>query len=182
MTRLRLLACFLVGLVTESVLATDQEPDLLIFEGQRIYTHSLPALSKAFPDITFPEFSMISTANYSGYRATWATFQKQLYLVGLEARVDGKTELSHNGELLPAHAFPLKVQRWSGTIAQTAKSSSLNPKTMIWTDITETTTITVKNGIVTGAKVDMKQVPRKPSQLPRPKTSPAKKRREPAKS
>ena len=84
-----------------SALATIQESDLVILEGQRIYTYSLPSLETVFSDITFPKFEMISTANRKGYRATWATFQKQLYLVGLEARVAGKKELLRNKDITP---------------------------------------------------------------------------------
>ena len=141
-----------------SALATTQEQDLLILEGQHIHTYSLPRLDEAFPAIRFPEFEMISTANRKGYRATWATFQKQLYLVGLEARVTGKKHMLRNNDILPGHPFPLKVADWSGMIIQTDRSSSWNGET--WTDITETTTITVKKGVVTGTKVATERKPR----------------------
>lgn len=96
-----------------SAFATIQESDLVILEGQHIYADSPPSLEEVFPDIKFPEFEMISTANRKGYRATWATFQKRLYLVGLEARVAGNKELLRNNELIPGHDFPLKVTRGS---------------------------------------------------------------------
>lgn len=141
-------------------LDTPQEPDLLILEGQRIYTSSLPSLEEALPDITFPEFTMISTANYKGYRATWATFQKQLYLVGLEGRVEGNDDLLRNHDLVPEHSFPIKVTGWSGEIVQTNRSSSLDGETRKWTDIEKTTTITVEKGMVTDTSVAVTRKPR----------------------
>ena len=157
-----LLMLIAFGLFPSSALSTIQERDLLILEGQRIYTNSI-RLHDAFPDIKFPEFSMISTANWGGYRATWATFQKQLYLVGLEARVDGMKKLSRNNEIIPKHSFPLKVTTWSGSVVQVERSSSLDVDTMNWTDITETTTISVKNGVVKDTKVTVDRKPRKPN-------------------
>lgn len=156
-----LLLLIAFGLFPSSSLSTIQEEDLLILEGQRIYTHSLPPLEKAFPDITFPEFEWQSTANRKGYRATWATFQKQLYLVGLEAHVPGKVEPLRNSALTPGRLFPLKVTGWSGSIVDIEKSSSLDVDTMNWTDITETTTITIKNGVVKDTKVTVEEIPRK---------------------
>ncbi len=149
-----------------SALATIQESDLVILEGQQLYTHSIPSLDKVFPDITFPKFEMISTGNRKGYRATWATFQKRLYLVGLEARVVRKKKLQRNNDIIPRHNFPLKVTDWSGTIIQIGRSSSLDADTMTWTDITETTTVTVKKGVVTNTKVAIERKPRNTSNVP----------------
>ena len=155
-----LLILVVVGFFPCSALATIQEPDLLILEGKRIFTYSLFRLDKVFPDITFPEFEEISTANRKGYTATWATFQKHLYLVGLEARIAGKDKLLGNSDIILGHHFPLKVTNWSGTIVQTERSSSLDVDTMTWTDITETTTIIVKKGVVTDTKVAIERKPR----------------------
>lgn len=133
----------------------------MILEGKRVYTYSLIRIDEVFPDITFPEFEMISTANRKGYSTTWATFRKQLYLVGIEGRVAGRDELVGNNDILPDHQFPLKVTKWSGKIVQIDRSSSLDVDTMILTDITETTTITVKNGLVTNTSIKVERSPRK---------------------
>lgn len=168
-----LLLFVIISFISRSALGTIQEQDLLILEGQRIYTYKLPSLDEAFPCITFPKFTMISTANYKGYRATWATFQKQLYLVGLEAHVVGKKKLSRNTDIIPEHSFPLKVTHWSGTIVKTERRSSLGPETMTWTDITETTTITVTKGVVTDTTVTIKRKPRVSTGTRRPTPEPA---------
>ncbi len=159
-----MLRCLLISIVvfgiSHSAFATEQEKDLVIVEGQHIYTHSLLDLDKIFPDRKFPEFEMISTGNWKGYRATWATFQKQLYLVGIEGRVAGKKDLLRNNELLPGQNFPVKVSVWSGTIVQKRESSEFGGEPMMWSDVTETTTITVTKGVVTDQKVAIKRTPR----------------------
>lgn len=164
MTR-ALLCLFVIAWVSRSAIATEQEQDLLILEGQHIYTYDLPRLDEAFPDLTFPEFEMISTANRKGYRATWATFQNHLYLVGLEARVDGKRKqgLLRNNQIIAKRKFPLKVTLWSGKIVQTENSSSLDIETMKGTDILETTTIIVKDGAVTKTAITVTRNPGKPA-------------------
>ncbi|HET6424701.1 MAG TPA: hypothetical protein VFG20_13515 [Planctomycetaceae bacterium] len=141
-------------------LATEQEKDLVIVEGQHVYTFSLLELNEIFPHIRFPEFEMISTGNRKGYRATWATFQNQLYLVGIEGRIAGKTDLLRNNELLLGQNFPVKVAAWSGTIVQKNESSEFGGEPTAWSDVTKTTTITVTKGVVTNHKVTIKRTPR----------------------
>jgi hypothetical protein len=148
--------------------------DLLILEGSQIYTYDLPHLNEAFPAIKFPKFTPISTANYKGYRATWATFQKQLYLVGLEARVNGNAELLRNEEITSGHSFPLKVTDWSGKILHMEKSSTLDMKKMTWMEVTETTAITVNKGVVISTNVSVERKPREGGgySVPAPISSP----------
>ena len=140
--------------------ATRQEKDLLILEGRRIYTYDLPGLAETFPSIKFPEFVGMSTANYKGYRATWATFQNQLYLVGLEAQVPGKTDLLRNEEIVPGHAFPLKVTAWSGKITQVTRYTEMSSGSMVVWEVTETTTITVSKGVVVTIDTNVDRRPR----------------------
>jgi hypothetical protein len=157
----RLLLLLVLSFIPCPVLATGQESDLVILEGKRFYTYSLARIEEVFPDISFPDFEMISTSNRKGYSTIWATFHKQLYLVGIEGRVAGNDELVGNNDILPDCQFPLKVTKWSGTIVQTDRSSSQDVDTMIWTDITETTKITVKHGLVTNTSVNIEQKTRK---------------------
>ena len=135
-----------------SAIATTQERDLIILEGDRIYTYDLPNLKEAFPDIEFPEFGFLSTSCWKGYRGTWATFQKQLYLVGLEAIVEDT--FAHNSEITPKYKFPLKVNTWSGKITRTEESYpiELDPKKSR-KEIT-TTIITIKNGTVVDVNIN----------------------------
>ena len=140
---------------------TTQEMDLLIFEGRRLFSAGLPRLDQAFPGITFPKFIPLSTANYKGYRATWATFEKQLYLVGLEARVKGHSGLMRNGAVIPGHKFPLKVTDWSGRIVHREKSFSIQlqeagPRSQ---EVIATTTLTVEKGVVIATHTDVDRKP-----------------------
>lgn len=138
---------------------TVQERDLLVLEGERIYTYDLPRPEQAFPNIKFPEFEMISTGNYKGYRATWATFGKKLYLIGLEARVHGKEELQRNEQLTPNHTFPLKVSGWSGEITRTERSSVTEGIDGPTYQVEKTTTIVVQDGAVTSIHVTTNRRP-----------------------
>jgi hypothetical protein len=133
--------------------ATIQESSLLILEGQHIYSYNLPPLQAAFPDIKFPEFQWVSTGNRKGYRATWATFQNQLYIVGLQGQLSVKGKLLQNEDITKGYSFPLKVTSWSGKIVQTEAHSELDVETFISTDVKVITTITLKKGKVIDVKV-----------------------------
>ena len=136
--------------------ATEQEMDLIILEGAHVYADDLPALEDAFPDIVFPEFGFLSTSAYKRYRPTWATFQKQLYLVGLQAVVNGK--LVHNNEILAGYTFPLKVTAWSGTLIQIGRSYPFNPDSEVQMVKTYTSTIVIEKGLITdiSSKTELK--------------------------
>lgn len=144
-----LLFLICLGLYPGTARATVQESDVFILEGKRIYTSSLFPLVKVFPDIKFPQFDEISTANRKGYVATWATFQNRLYLVGLEGNVPGHDKHLCNEQITPGHRFPLKVTKWSGDIIQTISYSSYDSETEQGTYTSEITTIKVRSGIVT---------------------------------
>lgn len=144
-----LLFLICLGLLPGTARATVQESDVFILEGKRIYTSSLFPLVKVFPDIKFPQFDEISTANRKGYVATWATFQNRLYLIGLEGNVPGHDKHLCNEQITPGHRFPLKVTKWSGDIIQTISYSSYDSETEQGTYTSEITTIKVRSGIVT---------------------------------
>ena len=156
-------ACLLflicVGLYPSTACATVQSSDIVIYEGKLILTNSLFPLNKVFPDIKFPQFDEISTANRKGYVATWATFQNRLYLIGLEGNVPGHDKHLCNEQITPGHRFPLKVTKWSGDIIQTNSYTSYDLDTEQSTYISETTTIKVRSGIVTDT---LEKVIRKP--------------------
>ena len=156
-TLLGTLIFLLVG--TFSAGATEQETDVLIIRGKRIYTHDTPGLKEAFPKLSIPEFRMISTANYKGYSATWAVFDEQLYLVGLEALTKDDGELLWDERVLKKQSFPLKVSEWSGVVTQSSPVSSFDPNTGKSERYDKVTTITFKKGKVTNVAFDRK-VPR----------------------
>tara|TARA_R100001132_G_C3269877_1_gene92088 strand:- start:511 stop:1074 length:564 start_codon:yes stop_codon:yes gene_type:complete len=132
-----------------TVLATPQEDDFLILEGKQIYTSSLRPLNRVFPNLKIPEFDEISTGNRKGYVASWATFQNQLYLIGLEGHVPGQNKLLGNERITPGHRFPLKVTKWSGNIIQEKNFLSYDADTEQSTSISEIATIRVRQGVVT---------------------------------
>jgi len=106
------------ALIATSVSATEQEKDILILEGATYYTHELPPLKMALPGIPIPDFQMITTANWSGYRASWAVIDQQLYLIGVEGKLksDGGSRVYGSGELFPGVKFPYKVTTFSETV------------------------------------------------------------------
>ena len=118
--------------------------DLIIVEGGCYYTHNLPSLKAALPDATIPEFVMLHTANYKGYRATWGVFDGQLYLVGIEGKLkDDKSHRLHTSrELFPKLTFPCPIKSYTGTIELEGRPDDYvieQEKT-----IHETTSITLK--------------------------------------
>jgi hypothetical protein len=154
---LGLIAAFLA--VTIAAQATVQVRDFLIIHGKGIYTDDTPSLKHAFPKLIIPAFGMISTANYKGYSATWAVFEGQLYLVGLEARIRESGEMLWDEKVLQGQKFPIKVEEWSGVVRQSSSGSSFDPNTGIREQYDRVTTITFENGKVTQAEFDRK-VPR----------------------
>ena len=96
-----------VGAFGRSAIATTQEQDLLILEGACYYTCKLPSLADSLPGVAIPKFRMLTTANYKGYRATWAVIDGQLFLIGVEGKTEGtggKRMQSMNEELQTLNA------------------------------------------------------------------------------
>lgn len=137
--------CFTVG----RVIATTQETDLIIVEGHRYYTYELPSLKEAFPDSKLPEFVMLHTANYKGYRATWAIAQGQLFLIGIEGKLkdDDTHRLHRSRELFPKITFPHPVTSFSGTLELEGDSDDYVIEGKV-IHSTESVTITIKDGKV----------------------------------
>ena len=132
------LVVFLTGALYSSALATTQERDLIVFEGARYYTYSLPSLAECLPGIKLPDFRMLTTANYKGYRATWAVIDSQLFLIGVEGKVqqnEGRRMLSSH-ELFLKLTFPHKVTSFSGQIELKGRSLDyeIRGNTIIYTD------------------------------------------------
>ncbi len=126
----------------------------MVIRGKRIYTHDMPGLNKAFPKLDIPKFEMITTANYKGFRPTWAVIKGQLYLIGLEAMVGG--EMLWDEQVLKGQKFPLKVEDWSGVVTQSSPVSSSNPNTGKSERYDEVTTIVFVKGVVTNVDFDKK--------------------------
>ena len=122
--RLSMLLFILLNSLSPGVQATPQEEDLIIYEGARYYTSKLPDLSEALLQTKMPEFIWFSTANWNGYRASWAIIDKQLYLVGVEGTVknDDGARFHSSQELFPDIVFPFKVTNYSGDIVLGGRS------------------------------------------------------------
>ena len=111
-------ALVLVSLCPVQAFATTQEQDIIVVDGAIYYTYNLPSLAECLPNVSIPEFQMLHTANYKGYRATWAVINKQLFLIGVEGKIhetEGK-RMHTTSELFPQVYFPHKVTSFSGTI------------------------------------------------------------------
>ncbi|WP_299075398.1 hypothetical protein [uncultured Paraglaciecola sp.] len=140
---LTLFFAFISNLVTAISYATTQEKDLLVYEGARYFSRSLPALGSVLSEASLPEFSSISTENWKGYRATWAIIQNQLFLVGIEGSVkknDGK-KLLNSQELFPTIRFPYKVTNFNGVVELEGRSFDYE---IINGDIVETLALKIK--------------------------------------
>lgn len=136
--------------------ATIQSRDVLIIRGKMIGSYDMPSLAAAFPELKIPKFEMISTANYKGYSATWAVFGGQLFLVGLEANVEGSKQMLWDEKVLTGQKFPLKVEAWSGVVKQENPVSIYDPNTNKREKYNEVTTIVIKKGKVTNVEFDKK--------------------------
>lgn len=140
--------------------ATEQERDLLVIRGKRIFSHDMPSLKEAFPNLTIPEFGMISTSNYKGYTATWGVIEDQLYLIGLEAKKMGEDEMLWDEKILNGLKFPVKVPEWSGAVTHSSPVGRFDPNTGKSEHYDEVTTIVFVKSMVTkvefAVKVPMK--------------------------
>jgi len=125
LTIAKLYSILLLSIVANTLSATEQEKDLLIYEGARYFTYSTPSLGDAFPGTPLPDFASLSTGNYKGYRASWAIIQNQLYLLGIEGRVqkDEGRRILNSLELFPEVKFPYKLTEYSGSISLEGRSS-----------------------------------------------------------
>jgi len=121
MTKRMVTAIVLAALVcafAQHAVATTQEKDMLVLEGAKYYTYDVPSLGECLPGVEISMFRMLTTANYKGYRSTWAVINRQLFLIGVEGKTKetkGKRMLS-TPELFPKVAFPFKVTAFSGRI------------------------------------------------------------------
>lgn len=139
--------------------ATEQEQDLLVVRGKRIFTHDAPELKEAFPNLEIPVFVMNSTANHKGYTATWGVIEGQLYLIGLEARNEVSGEMQWDEMILKDQKFPVKVVEWSGEVTQTIPRTTFDKNTRETEYYSDVTTIVFVKGMAT--KVDIgRKVPR----------------------
>jgi hypothetical protein len=145
--------------------ATEQERELLVVRGKRIFTHDTPELKEAFPNLEIPKFGMISTANHKGYTATWGVIEGQLYLFGLEATNEVNGDILWDEMILKDQKFPVKVVEWSGEVTQTIPRTIFDPNTRKTDKYNNVTTIVFVNGVVTKVDFD-KKVPRKRVPLP----------------
>lgn len=97
---MRKICVFITMLAASSLSATEQVPDIVIFEGKTYYIH---AFGKDFPLEPYfknrprPEFdedgnekTMISTACWRGYKAIWHIQNKKLILLSIDTFVNGK--------------------------------------------------------------------------------------------
>jgi len=145
------LACIFFSI--SHVFATTQETDLIIVEGHSYRSHKLPSLKDAFPESKLPEFVMLHTANYKGYRATWAIAQGQLFLIGIEGKIKGDDShrLHRSKELFPKITFPHPVTSFSGTLELKGGSDDYVIQGKV-IHTTESVKIIIKDGKVTSTK------------------------------
>jgi hypothetical protein len=134
-------------------IATTQEKDLIIVEGHRYYTDEYPSLKEAFPDTKLPDFVMLHTANYKGYRATWAIVDGQLLLIGVEGKIKGDDShrLHRSKELFPKITFPYRVTSFSGILELKGGSDDYVIEGQL-IHTTKSVKITLKEGKVTSTK------------------------------
>ncbi len=132
---------------------TIQEQDLIIYEGARYYTYTTPTLEESVPNISMPKFEMLHSANYKGYRASWAVIDAQLYLIGIEGKLKGRKEdgLLNSRQIFPDLEFPLKIKGYNGTVSFDGRSEDY---TMRNGELIETIEIELlfKNGVVLDAR------------------------------
>ena len=64
---------------------TAQQPDILIYEGERLPLFSNPLESYFSAEHPRPNFNSMNTANWRGYVATWQIEDGRLYLADLQA-------------------------------------------------------------------------------------------------
>lgn len=143
-----------VGAFGRSAIATTQEQDLLILEGACYYTYKLPSLADSLPGVAIPKFRMLTTANYKGYRATWAVIDGQLFLIGVEGKTEetGGKRMISTPELFPGVAFPFRVTTFSGQIELEGRHLDyVIDETNIIT-YTDTLTLTFEKGRVADIK------------------------------
>jgi len=146
--------------------ATQQVKDLLIIQGKHLYTYDTPSPSEAFPKLKIPQFHSVSTANYKGYVATWAVFQEQLYLIGLEGLIEDEElgfPIMHSDEkILKGQVFPLKVEGWSGEVKDVIRgcSTTVEGSNKV-TYYDKVSTVVIEKGKVTKVEFD-KEVPLEP--------------------
>ena len=137
-----------------SASATTQEQDLFILEGACYYTYNLPSLADSLPGVAIPKFRMLTTANYKGYRATWAVIDGQLFLIGVEGKTEetgGKRMLS-TPELFPGVTFPVRATTFSGKIELEGRHLDyvIDDNSII--TYTDTQTLTFANGRIADIK------------------------------
>jgi hypothetical protein len=108
MKRVIKIILFAVGLslLTIRSNATAQQPDILIYKGKKysLYTNPLEAYFRKYPDKK-PKTSIISTANWRGYVATFEIVDSTLFLRDIEIEDDdgknGHRTRSAMGEVFP---------------------------------------------------------------------------------
>jgi hypothetical protein len=78
-----------LSLLTVDSYATAQEPDILIYGAKKyyLYTNPLDSYFKKFPDKK-PKTTIVSTANWRGYIATFEIIDNTLFLRDIEIEVD----------------------------------------------------------------------------------------------
>lgn len=111
-------AAVLICALAQHALATRQEKDMIVLEGARYFTYDLPSLGECLPGVKIPKFRALTTANWKGYRSTWAVINGQLFLIGVEGKTKETKQkrMLSTPELFPNVTFPFKVTAFSGRI------------------------------------------------------------------
>ncbi|MBF0197928.1 MAG: hypothetical protein HQL32_09465 [Planctomycetes bacterium] len=143
----------LLLLLVVSANATEQEQDILIYKGRRYWTHKMPSLEKCFPKIKWPQFALMSTANYDGYRASWGIFDNKLYLIGIVAQIGDRGKYNINEEIEPSIKVPLLAKEWSGSLNLTPNSDyyEVLKRSPLTIKYTKKIKLEFSNGIITNA-------------------------------
>jgi hypothetical protein len=97
-----------------SALATQQIRDPVIWDGRTNYPVQGPDIWGAFAKEQLPKFDWHSTANYKSYKAVWEIRDGTLFLLALQAEIQGSPvslEL-----VFPSKPTPIAATWFSGTI------------------------------------------------------------------
>ena len=125
--------------------ATIQELDDIIYEGERYNIDVFPA--STYPGL--PEFDVLNTANWDGYRAQWAIKDDQLYLTKFEAFKD-KMPVKVSDVFKGHEDLPIKADWYTGQIKVFCGETGWAP-TPLGLDSSEYIIIRVKEGDVLSA-------------------------------
>lgn len=107
--------CLTFAVCLSSAIGTEQAPDQVMFRGKMESIIEFPLDSHInSSNYTGPKFDIDRTDLYRGYFAQWALFEDTLYLVSLEASIDGEAVVID--EVFNRPKLPLAATWYTGYI------------------------------------------------------------------